>query len=183
MRKTGMWGLCGLFLFVLACRANLTRNTPGGREPVDWKILAKFLGPVYEPFRAGGGAEGAVIDWDGFKSSTASRTYTAAEAGPTLEISIVDSGGSPQPEAEFLRLYSQEMDTPGRPVKKQTLSGGLALFVQDHSQARAEAIVFVRKRFLAHVLITDISRQDDFGLAEKIIRELDLAALAALADR
>ncbi len=181
MKKTGVWGLCGLFLLVPACRANLTLNAPGGREPLDWKILANFLGPIYEPFRAGGEAEGAVIDWDGFKSSTASRKYFGAEDDPVLEISIVDIGGDPRPESEFLRLYARGKDAQGRLANRQVLSGHPTLSFQDHDHGRTEAVVFVRKRFLVHVLIRDVSRKDDFSLADKIIRELDLTALAALA--
>jgi len=181
MKKSRFLALTGLLLLSLGCRAGVVPNRAGGVEPLEWKELAKFLAPVYGPFRAGSEPEGDVIDWGGFKSSTASRKYAGLPPSPLLEISIVDSGRNPQPEAEFNRLCSQEENSPERLVKKQKFSGHPAMSLLDHRQGKAEVVVFVAKRFLVHILVTDISREEDFQLADRICRHLDIAALAARA--
>ncbi len=162
------------------CAASLIGQEPRSGAPlapVPWEDMTGFLPEALGGFRAASAVEGGLWDEEGMSLSWVSRKYGPGHSGDGLEVTILDTGGTGVALSEFRRLRLDGERSRARTVTSAKVRGFPAVRARYHQEDKAEVLVLVADRFLAHVIALDLGGRGGWNAAKAAALELDLKGL------
>jgi hypothetical protein len=158
----------------LGTQAQQALNAPQAAGPVvNWRELAAFLPAELGGLPADGEVDGSTTNMQGLQVTTVKRRYK--DKASRARIEITDTSLAAFLRAPFAMAAMVQEDSSKGYRRGTQIQGHPAIAEWKLSSKRSEAHVLVAGRFIVNLELDDTSE----GRAETLVKELDLAGIAA----